>query len=64
VVTFQAGLEVVGMVRIRGECDVLDRGSFVGSPFDEEPPRLPLEIVFGDLEQMRSDLLALLSQLA
>src|SRR5207302_1723397 len=61
---FEPRLHALGNVRVGGKRDLLDRLRPVFGTLDVEPAVLPLEVLLGSLEQVRSDLPRLVAQLA
>ena len=60
----ESGLHPLRMVGVGRERDLLDGLGLLGRPLHRELPRLPFEVLLGDLEQVGGDLLRLLADLA
>ncbi len=61
--TFKARLHPLGEIGVRGERNVLDGHTLVGCTLHEKLARLPLEVVFRCLEEVRGEFPGLLTQL-
>ena len=62
--TLESGLHPVRKVGVGGEGDLLDGLRFRWRPSHEEPALVELDVGLGGLEQMSSDLLGLVAELA
>src|SRR5262249_58802894 len=60
----EARLHALRMIRVGRERDLLDRLGLLRRALDRELPGLPDEVVLGDFQQIRGDLLRLVAHLA